>query len=1134
MPVFICPLTKTVWGTPDSPADLSSVALQSIDKEILSAEKGQDPQTRAARAGGSNSERRKVCKKLEQLVVLVRARHEKSRDPRDLDKAVDLAAECVHYTVLSDPERATRTHTLASLLGTRYLLFQKPTDLDGSIHHYASILEPSSPASFTGSTSPPAHKRSGSGSAGGGQETWMYEYSQRLAERYELRGEPSDLSRAESLCRAALEQKGLDGTALAERQSHLAYLLQYKTQSLARRDPPEVSLPDMLLCIGLAKQALARLPPSDPRRTMYRLRLATYLNTSFRYTNNSAHLDEAISIFDEEFPEFLDTDANGVAPTPPLSRSSTLSSSSASVMSAPSAQDPSKPYHLRAAAQNLLARYTAAQKKDPRDLERATTMYRRALIFLLSLHSPDAENESHASSHPLWDELSLGLLDCLDRSGRKRLNVVISGGGPVGQTLAMSIALQSVERSMVIGGPAVKVTLYESRLMDDGKGGVRWRGAEDNPPNTRRQQVITLQDAVIGNYDKAGIPWSKTVWNETLNPEGGERVWPTSRQVPIRQVEDTITEFVQSTKFLRATVDYKVGSMDAATFDTIRPWCDLFIGADGAGNKSFTINHPEFRFSRTTYVEEQMDRALGVFVDIKGPKRQQAKNVFLTIAQTIYLLNSNYGTLGYLNIRLPGMYMNAMGDNETLESLSNSDDILKRRIAFVIKGGLAIFDLPEKDVHAINRIELPMSNSTRYLATANRNPNPNPREMPGRNSTFPVVLAGDAAIKFNFWPGRGANSGLIGAFGLTTTLYDILPTLRPGMSIPVERFMLQVGLLSTLQVREHEGRGGYIQSIGIDQRYEDVFGIINAALPHPAADASLAPPVPPMPPVESSSRPASRASSPTPSIGALEVPGEGSGSLSGSSSRRGPRGPRDSVYRRALPRPPSINSLSSVANGNGNANGKAKAVDHGEAGQFDDPDAEVPEASPPMYSGNEEEFGQIVDLLSRKRLPSPAPTEIAVAEDVPLTQAVEVVRKATRAAKGKRNAPMSAQRKKTILERAKPLKLDDQGFILDPREMEALMQYDDLITRELIQRLQSRRDAFEVRDEWQQMHVKVSNKEFEAAVRKLHPALKKLIFLSEPWPTGKMNPQGWEVDPKIYRQPGIAPAPRVQITSAQR
>ncbi|KZT50308.1 hypothetical protein CALCODRAFT_193924 [Calocera cornea HHB12733] len=809
-----------------------SVALQSIDKEILSAEKGQDPSTRAARAsGGSNSDRRKVCKKLEQLVVLVRARHEKSRDPRDLDKAVELAAELVHYTVLSDAERPTRTHTLASLLGTRFQLFQQAPDLDRSIHHYASILDPSSPASFTGQH-PQGHKRGGSGAegAGAGRETWMFEYSQRLAERYEARGAESDLFRAEALCRAALEQKGLDGTALAERQSHLAYLLQYKIQTLARRDPPEISMPDMLLCIGLAKQALARLPPSDPRRTMYRLRLATYLNTSFKYTGNSAHLDEAISIFDDEFPEFLDTDVNGNAPTPPLSRSSTLTGSTGSGMTPPPApkQDPSKPYHLRAAAQNLLARYTT--KKDPRDLERATTMYRRALLFLLSLHAQNqnqnqsGESESHASAHPLWEDLSLGLLDCLDRSGRKRLNVVISGGGPVGQTLAMSIALQSVERSMVIGGPAVKVTLYESRLMPDGKGGVRWRGADDTPPNTRRQQVITLQDAVIGNYDKAGIPWSRVVWNETLNPDGGERVWPTSRQVPIRQVEDTITAYVQSTKFLRSTVEYKAGSMDAETFDTIRPWCDLFIGADGAGNKSFTINHPEFRFSRTTYVEEQMDRALGVFVDIKGPKRQQAKNVFLTIAQTIYLLNSNYGTLGYLNIRLPGHYMNSMGDNETLESLANSDSILKRRVAFVIKGGLAMFDLPEKDVHAINRIELPMSNSTRYLATANRNPNPNPREAPGRNSTFPVVLAGDAAIKFNFWPGRGANSGLIGAFGLTTTLYDILPTIRPGQSIPVERFMLQVGLLSTLQVREHEGRGGYIQSIGIDQRYEDVFG----------------------------------------------------------------------------------------------------------------------------------------------------------------------------------------------------------------------------------------------------------------------------------------------------------------------
>lgn len=80
------------------------------------------------------------------------------------------------------------------------------------------------------------------------------------------------------------------------------------------------------------------------------------------------------------------------------------------------------------------------------------------------------------------------------------------------------------------------------------------------------------------------------------------------------------------------------------------------------------------------------------------------------------------------------------------------------------------------------------------------------------------------------WPGRGANSGLIGAFGLATTLYDILPTIRPGNSIPVERFMLQVGLLSTLQVREHEGRGGYIQGIDINRVFDDVFGAVYVPL----------------------------------------------------------------------------------------------------------------------------------------------------------------------------------------------------------------------------------------------------------------------------------------------------------------
>lgn len=307
------------------------------------------------------------------------------------------------------------------------------------------------------------------------------------------------------------------------------------------------------------------------------------------------------------------------------------------------------------------------------------------------------------------------------------------------------------------------------------------------------------------------------------------------------------------------------------------------------------------------------------------------------------------------------------------------------------------------------------------------------------------------------------------------------------------------------------------------------------------------------PALRAPTRPRSRAPSPTPPSPTPGASGSGSGSGSAGTSAttnghldpegsiRRPRGPRDSISR-PLPRAPSReSSVRSVASN------VAEAQAAGEEGQFEDPDSPMPGA-PPIYSGRDEEYDAIVDLVNRKRIPAdrlpalpPTPNDLPnpyavsnLEEIVPLSEAVEVVRRATRHAKGRRGVPMTAQRKKTIMDNAKPLALPEQGFLLDAREMEALMQYDTLISRELLDRLESRRTNFESRDEWQKMHVKVSDRQFEDAVKKLHPALRKLIFLSEPWPTGKMNPVGWEVDPKIYRQPGIAPPPRVAVSPPTR
>lgn len=60
--------------------------------------------------------------------------------------------------------------------------------------------------------------------------------------------------------------------------------------------------------------------------------------------------------------------------------------------------------------------------------------------------------------------------------------------------------------------------------------------------------------------------------------------------------------------------------MDQEVFDKLRPSCGLFIGADGAGTKSFTVNLEQDGksiFDRETLEAHQTDRALGIPIKVR-------------------------------------------------------------------------------------------------------------------------------------------------------------------------------------------------------------------------------------------------------------------------------------------------------------------------------------------------------------------------------------------------------------------------------------------------------------------------------------------------------------------------------------
>ncbi|CAF4295806.1 unnamed protein product [Rotaria sordida] len=105
--------------------------------------------------------------------------------------------------------------------------------------------------------------------------------------------------------------------------------------------------------------------------------------------------------------------------------------------------------------------------------------------------------------------------------------VVVSGGGPVGLTFSLNLTMMM--------GKHAKIIIYEGRWFVDQHGITRWQGEEQG--NTRRNQVVTLQDHVINQMP--------SFIQEGLFQKINERVWPTSRNIPIREVEDRLFDLIQ-------------------------------------------------------------------------------------------------------------------------------------------------------------------------------------------------------------------------------------------------------------------------------------------------------------------------------------------------------------------------------------------------------------------------------------------------------------------------------------------------------------------------------------------------------------------------------------------------------------
>ena len=93
-----------------------------------------------------------------------------------------------------------------------------------------------------------------------------------------------------------------------------------------------------------------------------------------------------------------------------------------------------------------------------------------------------------------------------------------------------------------------------------------------------------------------------------------------------------------------------VVAADGAASLTRRAFPDAFVNAVAAG---VNIDAQQIRLGETADGFDEADYALGIALKPEfRPPQKQALNVILTLAQNVYLLNSQEGSRGFLNIRI--------------------------------------------------------------------------------------------------------------------------------------------------------------------------------------------------------------------------------------------------------------------------------------------------------------------------------------------------------------------------------------------------------------------------------------------------------------------------------------------------
>jgi 2-polyprenyl-6-methoxyphenol hydroxylase-like FAD-dependent oxidoreductase len=421
--------------------------------------------------------------------------------------------------------------------------------------------------------------------------------------------------------------------------------------------------------------------------------------------------------------------------------------------------------------------------------------------------------EPHPSASILADETILQM------PAGPTLRVTISGGGPVGLSLALLLDH--------LLGSQVAIQVYEGRWKWEGDQ-ILWKTPVEG--NIRRMQVVTVQS-------RQYLKLPPEMQERLFTPGDFSEMWPSGpdsieghgpRNIRIATVEDKLLAMANEKKdriqlvpaFFDATA-----SRESLTGQHVLAICD--------GGRSRTRDHFAAKFGApdpsiySLNGVQVLDVVLGLRVKSELPDPMA---VLLTVSQNRFLLNSLRGE-GFLNMRLTDeeakeavgidpirqvfeeciqsrpclMERNASGDffcathrTVFLPALLRGSALWRR-----VREGLRLFGVNEDNLTAVTAFRLDMVQRPRFTAQLF----PATAKSPGTYG----FLIGDAANAVHFWPGRGLNSGLAAAISLARCL----KTAWRGATLRDADFARHEAMMSMLQYR-HKSRA-WRQMVTVDE-----------------------------------------------------------------------------------------------------------------------------------------------------------------------------------------------------------------------------------------------------------------------------------------------------------------------------